>query len=175
MPSLAQIAPNASQQATGSTSPSAGTTKIEPAKEADIRRLLELTGVKALAAQMMDDMMENVRPILSNSLPPGEYQNKLIDLFVAKFRDKADPQHLIEMAIPIYDKNFSAEEIKGLIQFYQTPLGQKMIRALPMVTGELQREGKRWGEGLGRDSMREVLAEHPDLAQALEAAAKSSR
>jgi hypothetical protein len=150
-------------------------TKIEPAKATDIRRLLELTGVKALATQTMDSMMEGIKPLLANSLPPGEYREKLVDLFSARFRTKADPQHLVELAIPIYDKYFSNDEIKGLIQFYETPLGQKAIRLLPTVVAEMQKEGKQWGEGLGRDSMREVLAEHPDLAQALEAAAKSTQ
>ena len=182
MPGLAQSVQHTSSAtpagrptAVASSSPSPGQTKAQPPKEADIRRLLELTGVKGLGTQMMNEMMETIKPVLANSLPPGDYREKLIDLFVEKFRTKVDAQQLVELAIPIYDKHFSDDEIKGLIQFYQTPLGQKMIRALPMVTGELQREGKRWGEGLGRDSMREVLAEHPDLAQALEAAAKSSR
>jgi len=173
MPGLAQSAPKAQQPA--SSSPSAGPAKIDPAKEADIRRLLDLTGVKALGTQMMGEMMDNVKPLLSNSLPPGDYRDKLIDLFIARFRSKADPQHLVEMAVPIYDKHFSHEEIKGLIQFYQTPLGQKTIHELPTVVTEMQQEGKQWGEGIGRDSMREVLAEHPDLAQALEAAAKPAQ
>jgi len=149
--------------------------KVDAAKEADIRSLLELTGVKAVAGQTMDGMMESIKPLLAGSLPPGEYREKLIDLFFVKFRAKADPQHLLELAIPIYDKYFSDAEIKSLLQFYRTPLGQKTIQVLPMVAAEMQQEGKKWGEGLGRDSMREVLAEHPDLAQALEAATKASQ
>jgi hypothetical protein len=120
-------------------------------------------------------MTESIKPLLANSLPPGEYREKLIDLFLTKFRTKADPQHLLELAIPVYDKHFSNEEIKSLLQFYRTPLGQKTIQVLPMVATEMQEEGKKWGEGLGRDSMQEVLAENPDLAKALEAAAKSTQ
>jgi hypothetical protein len=158
-----------------SSSPSPGQTKAQPPKEADIRRLLELTGVKGLGTQMMNEMMETIKPVLANSLPPGDYREKLIDLFVEKFRTKVDAQQLVELAIPIYDKHFSDDEIKGLIQFYQTPLGQKTIHELPAVLTEMQLEGKQWGEVLGRDSMREVLTEHPELAKALEAASKPSQ
>lgn len=164
------------QQATVPASGASGEqSKIDPAKEADIRSLLELTGVKAVAAQTMDGMLESVRPLLAGSLPPGEYREKLIDLFLIKFRAKADPQYLVGLAIPIYDKYFSNEEIKSLLQFYRTPLGQKTVNVLPTVAAEMQQEGKKWGEGLGRDSMREVLEENPDLARALQAAAKSSQ
>lgn len=175
IPGLAQSKAPAPQAAVPASNASGEQPKVDPAKEADIRSLLELTGVKDIAVQTMDGMTDSIKPLLANSLPPGDYREKLVDLFLTKFRAKADPQHLLELAIPIYDKHFSNEEIKSLLQFYRTPLGQKTIQVLPMVALEMQQEGKKWGEGLGRDSMREVLAEHPDLAKALEAAAKSSQ
>jgi len=113
--------------------------------------------------------------MMNNSLPPGDYRDKLIDLFLAKFRSKIEPQHMLDMAVPIYDKHLSHEEIKGLIQFYQTPLGQKTLTELPQMMSELQTEGQSWGRTMGQDSMQEVLAENPDLAAALEAAAKSAQ
>jgi hypothetical protein len=152
-----------------------GKAKIDSAKEADIRRLLDLTGVKALVAQTMDGMEKTIKPLVANSLPPGDYREKLIDLFFTRFRSKTDGQHLLDMAVPIYDKYFSHEEIRGLIKFYETPLGQKTISVIPQLMGELQEEGRKWGGDLGRESMQEVLAEHPDLLQALEAAEKAAK
>jgi|SRR5579859_4268049 len=162
------------QPATQQAAP-AGKAKMDSAKEADIRRLLDLTGVKALVAQTMDGMQQSIKPLVANSLPPGDYREKLIDLFFVKFRSKTDGQHLLDMAVPIYDKYFSHEEIRGLIQFYGTPLGQKTVSVIPQLMGELQEEGRKWGGDLGRESMQEVLAEHPDLLQALEAAEKASK
>jgi uncharacterized protein len=148
--------------------------KIDPAKEADIRKLLELVGTKALFVQSMDGMSKSMKPMLTNSLPPGDYREKLVDLFFNKFSSKMDVQHLLDLAVPIYDKHFSHQEVRSLIDFYQTPLGQKTVSTLPMLTAELQEEGRKWGESLGRDSMQEVLAEHPDLLEAMTAAQKSS-
>jgi uncharacterized protein len=159
--------------ATLSPQPSAPA-KIDPAKEADIRKLLDITGAKALAMQSMDSTLKSIRPLLVSNLPPGEYQEKLIDLFLEKFRSKANAQQLVDLIIPIYDKHLSHEEIKALIQFYETPLGKKTLSALPTIAQESREVGEKWGQALGSDSMNEVLAEHPDLKSALEAAGKSA-
>lgn len=149
--------------------------KVDPAKEADIRHLFELTGGKELAAQVINEMGRNLKPLMTNALPPGEYREKLVDLFFVKFQSKIDMQRLLDLAVPIYDKHLSHEEVRGLIEFYQTPLGQKTLKVLPTMLAELQEAGRRWGGDQGRDSMKEVLAEHPDLAKALEDAAKAAQ
>lgn len=174
-PPPATSAPRASPQAAPSSSPSAAQNKIDPAKEADIRRLLDVTGIRKTMLQTMDSMTETMRPLLVSSLPPGEYREKLIDLFFERFRSKADIEKLVDFAVPIYDKYFSHEEIKGLIKFYETPIGQKALSVLPRLTLEMSQEGKKWGQKLGSDSMQEVLAEHPDLADALQAASKAAQ
>ena len=39
----------------------------------------------------------------------------------------------IEMAVLIYDKYFTHDDIKGLLSFYQTELGKKTIKVLPQI------------------------------------------
>lgn len=145
--------------------------KIDPAKEADIRRLLEVTGTTTLMEQVMDNMQKSLKPVLTSSFPPGEYREQLVDLFFEKFRSKLDTKRLIDLAVVRYDEQFSDEDIKGLISFYGTPLGQKAVSVLPKLTIELQQDGQALGQKMGRDSMVEVLAEHPELAKALQNAA----
>jgi hypothetical protein len=142
--------------------------KIDPAKEAAIRRLLDITGASTLATQTMDQMEKDMRPLIANALPAGDYREKLLDLFFEKFRSKRDPADLINLVVPVYDKYLSDDDIKGLIQLYQTPIGRKVIEVLPKVAAESQAAGAKWGEQLGRECMAEVLAEHPDLVKALE-------
>jgi len=157
-------------QASASKASQAAQSKIDPAKEADIRKLLDLVGTKALVSQTINSMSKSIKPLLTNSLPPGDYREKLVDLFFVKFTTKTNVEHLLDLAVPVYDKNFSHQEIRALIEFYQTPLGQKAITALPKVTAEMQEQGRKWGEDLGRQCMLEVLSEHPELADALNAA-----
>ena len=148
--------------------------KIDPAKEADIRRLLELMDAKTLFKQTLDGMEKSLTPLLVQALPAGPYRPQLIELFFAKMQAKMDVQRLVELSIPVYDKYLSGEEIKGLIQFYSTPVGRKAITVLPKITQEMREEGQKWGGELGRRSMMEVLSEHPDLAKALDDAVKAA-
>ena len=163
--------PQSSAPATSQTRPTTALpaqSPIDPAKEADIRHLLDVTGARSLASQTMANMQNSIKPMMTNALPPGEYRAKLIDLFFTKFQAKVDTQHLVDLAVPIYDKYLSDDDIKGLTQFYQTPLGQKTLTVLPKLLAECQEAGRKWGSDVGRQSMLEVLAEHPELEKAME-------
>lgn len=149
--------------------------KDEAVKKADIRHLVEITGAANLAVQTMEEMEKNMRPLVAGALPPGEYRDKLVDLFFEKLKSKRDPEQLLAMIIPIYDKYYSDDEIKELIEMYESPIGQKMVSLLPKIAADLQATGKTWGEQMGRQSMLEVLAEHPELQTALQNAYKNVR
>jgi uncharacterized protein len=142
--------------------------KISPAKEADIRQLLELTGATTTMELTMQNMEKTMKPVLANSLPPGDYREKLITLFFEKFHSKMDLQKLVDLAVPLYDKYYTGEDIKGLIEFYQTPLGKKTVKALPNLMGELTEAGQKMGQDVARQSMLEVMAEHPEFEKAMQ-------
>lgn len=175
------VAQNASPSATDSNSEQSVAAaaranrqpKIDPAKEADIRRLLDVMGSRAAATQLMGDMEKSIRPLLTNSLPPGDYRDRLIDLFFKKFQTKLDPEVMVDLAIPVYDKYLTDADIKSMIEFYSTPVGKKVVQVLPQLMSESGEKGRQWGERIGRDSMIEVLQEHPDLQQAMQASQKS--
>jgi hypothetical protein len=170
-PKTAPPAPSQAGPEPGSATP-AGAPAIDPAKEADIRRLLEVAGTQSMMTQVMNNLAKNMKPMLANSLPPGDYRDKLIDLFLEKFMARANVEFpkLADAAIPIYDKYLSDEDIKGLIQYYQTPLGRKTLSVLPMIIAEMQSQGQKLGERIGRESMLQVLADHPELAKEMEEA-----
>jgi hypothetical protein len=172
IPSDQQQSQEQKTPATGSAAPKAA---IDPAKEADIRVLLTAAGTDALVAQTMGITEKTIRPAMTNSLPPGDYRDKLIDLFLAKLQTKMDPRRFTEMAVPIYDKYLSDQDVKDLTAFYGTPLGKKTLTVLPKMMAELQQQGAKMGEDAGRQSMEEVLAEHPELKQALMDAAAKAR
>jgi hypothetical protein len=171
-PAKPQTPPLQSAPPSGQGSASTDQVKIDPAKEADIHRLLDLAGTEAAMTQIMDMLEKNMRPWVTGSLPDGDYRDKLVDLFLQKYHDhvKAEIQLLVDSAVPLYDKYFSAEDIKGLIQFYRTPLGQKAVSVLPKLSLEMQAGGMRMGGKLADQCITEVLSEHPELQKALEEA-----
>jgi hypothetical protein len=42
----------------------------------------------------------------------------------------------VKMMYPIYDKYFTQDDLKQMIEFNNTPLGKKIIKVLPMITQE---------------------------------------
>jgi len=163
-----QAASKATPQQNASVKPAA---KVEPEKEAAIRKLFEVQGTRKALQEVIAGMSENMRPALARSLPPGDYRDKLIELFFQKFQANMKIDDLLDLTIPVYDKYFSKEDIASLAQFYQTPLGQKVNSVTPKIAIETQAAAAKMGEDLGRRSMLEVLAEHPEMAKALEEAA----
>jgi hypothetical protein len=149
--------------------------RIEPAKEAAIRNMFEVLGMAKMMEQVIAGMSNNMKPMLMSSLPAGEYREKLADLFFQKFQSKLRVEELLDLAVPIYEKYFSKEEVEGLTRFYQTPLGQKALSVLPQSMVEMQTASMKLGEQIGREAMIEVLDEHPDLKKALEEAAASPK
>jgi hypothetical protein len=144
------------------------TTGVSPEKESAIRKLFEASGIRESMQQMLGGSIETVRPTMKRMLPPGEYQEKLINLFVERFSQKMKVDDIVELIIPIYDKYFSIEDIEGLTKFYETPAGKKALSKLTQVMMECQAVGAKFGEQAGRQAMAEVLAEHQDLQKALE-------
>jgi uncharacterized protein len=165
----------ATQQTAPAKTVSTDEKKIDPAKEKDIRELLELTGAKDRMTQVMTEMEKSIKPMMQTALPPGDYRDKLIDAFFDKFHSKMNLAELLNLSVPIYDKHFTHAEIKGLLAFYKTPLGQKSINELPQLMGEMMNAGQKWGEDLGRTSMFEVLAEHPEYEKSMEEAQKNGQ
>jgi hypothetical protein len=51
-----------------------------------------------------------------------------------------------ERIVRTYSRHFSHEEVRGLLAFYQTPLGSKMIREMPLVLQESIADGQEWAQ-----------------------------
>ena len=51
--------------------------------------------------------------------------------------------------MPVYQKCFSADEIKQLIAFYQSPLGKKLTEGITKVSKESMQIAQAWGMLLG--------------------------
>lgn len=108
-------------------------------KVAAIRRMMELTGAGQLGMQAMGQMVA----VFRNQLP-GVPQK-----FWDDFMQEVNPDELVNLTVPIYEKHLSLQEIKEIIKFYETPVGKKLIGVMPLITAESMEVGKVWGAQLG--------------------------
>ena len=73
--------------------------RIDPDKEAAIRRFMQLTGSESIGPEIANQIQVLLRPTLEASLPPGEYRAKLIDLFLEKFGTRATTEIIMPMVV----------------------------------------------------------------------------
>ena len=64
------------------------------------------------------------------------------------------------------DKHFTAAEVKQLLQFYGSPVGQKFATEMPKLTQEAQTAGMALSQQAGREAWQELRQQNPELAQA---------
>ena len=133
--------------------------QIDAAKEADIRRLIELTRASKAAQTIMATTIEQMKPFLEKSLPEDPHKAEIISTFLERFQKRFNLEDLFNRIVPIYDRHLTHDDIKGLIQFYQTPLGQRVVQALPQIVQESQAVGAQMGQEIGQQTMMEVVQE----------------
>ena len=164
----AQEKATAPKPRTQSPSSAQKSAKVDPSKEASIRQLMELTGTKSLGAQMMHAGMEQFRASVTESQPDNPRAKQFIDAFVASFQKHFDPDSLTEKIIPIYDKYLSDEEVNGLLEYYKSPLGQRMLKALPEIARESQQAGFSLGQKAAQETLEDLKTEYPDFVSGKE-------
>lgn len=138
-------------------------TSIDPQKEARIRELMDLTGAKDLGQQLIDAGMEQFRSSVLDSQPNNPRAKQFVDAFAARFQKHFDTKSLNELVIPIYDKYLSTEDLKGLLDYYRSPLGQRMLKALPDVARDSQAAGYTLGQKAAQDTLEELKADFPEF------------
>ena len=109
--------------------------EIDPAKKADIKKMLKLTGAGDMAKQMMGQMIGMQRQ--ANPNVPADFWDE--------FMGEVNADELIDITVPSYDKHFTHEEIKALIQFYESPIGKKLVSQQPKVMQDSMVAGQKWG------------------------------
>ncbi len=111
-----------------------------------IRKLMQVTGAGQIGVQVMQQMIAAFK----QNLP------KVPEKFWQDFLKQANPDELVDLIVPIYDKHLSLDEVRAIIQFYETPAGKKLVSILPQVTQESMAVGQEWGRDLANKVMTQI-------------------
>lgn len=156
---LAEAAP---QQGNAAQRPGGGAA-IDPAKEADLRALMELLGVRDTAEQAAAKAAEQYRQTLSASVPGNDSGRQFVDSFVDNFQRRFNPNDVTDELVSIYDLHFNGEEIKGLLVFYGSPLGQKYAAELPKVGAEAQAASRTISARVAKGVLQDLKRQYPAI------------
>lgn len=129
--------------------PTAMAQSIDPGLEKDITKLMEITGSAKLAEQMANFIAPVIFDGLRKSHPeiPEGAVDITKEVVLSNFKAGLHaPKGLISRMVPIYARNFTHEEINGLLAFYDTDLGRKSIEVMPKLMQEAMTVGKEWAD-----------------------------
>lgn len=119
---------------------------VDPQKEKSIRRLMEITGSAKVGIQVGQQIIASLR----------QSQPSLPEEFWTDMNSKFNSDALVNLVVPIYAKYYTQEDLDGLIAFYQTPLGQKVISTLPQISQESVQAGQAWGQQLAEQVIQDM-------------------
>ena len=96
--------------------------EIEDVEEGKVRLIVEFIEVSGVHK----NMQASIQQIIDKA--PEERQWELEELF--------DINMLVQNLIPIYDAYYTEEDLKALVSFYTSPVGQKFLKVTPKIMTE---------------------------------------
>ena len=138
---------------------------IDPAKEADIRALLELVGAHDQVQDSMTHAAEQYRERLLETVPNNQQGQTFVNVVISGYEKKFDVDAVTDQLISVYDKHYTDEEIKGLLQFYGSPLGQKVATESPKIGREIQESIRIYSGKAAKEALQEAKQENPGVGQ----------
>jgi uncharacterized protein len=150
----------ASQTSAEASTSKSGVAHIDPTKEADIRSLMDLVGARAVVQDVATKGTQQIRENLIATMPAGERGQKFVDAFVSDYQKKFNPDDVAKQLVGIYDKHFTDDEIRGLLQFYGSPLGRKLAAETPKINAEIQAANHAVSTQVAKDVLLDLPSEY---------------
>ena len=159
---------NSTQASTSSSQSNASApanSNIDRVKEADIRSLMELVGARDMVQDGADNAIQQSREKLLATVPNNQKGQAFVNAFATSYEKKFDTDQVAEQLVGIYDKHFTDDEIRGLLQFYGSPLGQKLAAEMPRINREIQGTVRTTSGRAAREALAEVKQQYPEMGQ----------
>jgi len=135
-----------------------GVAAMDAEKHANIEGLLKDMGMLSNMNRMIDllvpQIIGNLRQV--NRAIPDAAWDEFTGICTEEM--KRSLPELEEPVIAIYDANFSGDEIKQLVAFYQSPVGRKIAIQLPQLMQQSLTMGQSWGQQAGARAVERIRA-----------------
>jgi hypothetical protein len=113
---------------------------------------MDVTETAKMGDIIAKDINSQVRSAMSRAIT-GDRLQKFMDDFSQKFTAAAPSSYVAENTVAVYARHFSMEDIEGLTKFYESPVGQRVLKSLP----EAQQEAFSSGQQLDQQAAMKVL------------------
>ena len=139
---LASAPASAQQQAPAAPPPLKQAT---PAATAAAKEILAMKNAKAMYANAIPNLVEQSKNgLIQNNL---NYQKDLNEVAIVVAKNLAGrEQEIGDGMAQVYANEFTEQELKDLVTFYKTPLGQKLITTEPLAIQLSMSYMNRWAQ-----------------------------
>lgn len=129
------------------SSPAGAEDAVSPERAADVKKLLEISGALQFPSAIAQEASAQISKTVKDKrpdVPPeaftiiSEEVNKVVGEEVTRKGGYSD------QLIQAYAKYLTAQDVKGLLQFYNSPVGRKFTATLPMLGREAVQVNQRF-------------------------------
>ncbi len=114
-----------------------------------LKKMFEVSGSEATyqgaISQMMQLFKEQHEDVSDSDFAALENEFK-----------KTSIDELTDMLIPVYSKHLTLDDLKGIIQFYESPAGKKLASKNPLIVQESMVIGQEWGYKIGMEIQKKL-------------------
>ena len=121
-------------------------------KKDEIKNLMEITGATEIGEMFSRTIIQKMTELLKKTNP--NTTTKAFTIVEEEVNALIKEEMIVkgsfyEKIYPIYHKYLTLNDIRELIDFYKSPVGEKIITVLPILTQESIIAGQSWGQHLG--------------------------
>jgi len=141
--------------------------KVDPAEDAAIRHLMDVTETSKLGDNINSFLTDRIRTIMSHNLSADKLP-KFMDSFSQKFSAASPSSAVTDAMVPIYARAFTMDDIQQITKFYETPVGQKMVKQMPVINQEAQNTGVQIEQNAAMSVLDGMQDDYPELKPMLQ-------
>jgi len=141
--------------------------KVDPAEDAAIRHLMDVTETSKLGDNINSFLTDRIRTIMSHNLSADKLP-KFMDSFSQKFSAASPSSAVTDAMVPIYARVFTMDDIQQITKFYETPVGQKMVKQMPVINQEAQNTGVQIEQNAAMSVLDGMQDDYPELKPMLQ-------
>jgi hypothetical protein len=130
-----------------------------PAVIAMARELILAKGVSSIVDPAVRGVIESVKNTFIPTNPNLTRELNDVALMLHKELDGKGSSDVIDQMARVYASRFTEQELKDLLAFYKSPLGQKYLKEEPLAIDEGLKQAQQWTEAFADTVMARMRSE----------------
>jgi hypothetical protein len=130
---------------------------IGPGAHEAATRLAKVMGTEDIMLQRIELMKGQIAAAINKQNPAADGSKAVDEIIMPEVRKRSG--ELTELVVNVWASHFNIEELEQMRAFYETPVGQKSVRELPVVMEEARKAGSDWGRQMFLDILKERAAD----------------